>query len=1059
MNKPKLKTIAKPNLSIQDTTSPRNIYKSGGSSSVEDVDVVGFPNIKRNVKAVAGATSLLRAIPTPITQVIGWGASAVSAGMDVKDAYDSGKKGNYGDAALSLGGAALDVVPLGKIAGYVKKPGKIMLAKGLKQLTKLDRVKNFGSSVLQKAAVLNDVKDAVAPVAVKSSRKVLPINAAMLAQDIMGDKESLTEKDLKSDELNVLRSAARSAKKNAPLKAKDTAEMGYSDYKRDSNFRTIYEAIKRPAARMRTTIGGATIKGNTLTDEYDFNRDKKDNNDFDIKTFNSKPGSYNKLRYVAGRLGSKIGEGIPSNIKLGNLKRPTKDEETTGIYAKGTSGIQVGNPTTKLKPGQEVAYNQWRTNNKIEESDDYDLKGYWKETGYKSASHDGHFPDTYKLKAPFSEGDRYQQISDESKYSGNPGYLSGTNTSFDKRGQGTWTQTENKNDKPLVGPGNSEDKFEAYAQGTQAISILPSGSKTQINTMKQPYKMKSKKLQKAAGGLNDVAVPEAGNMGNVLSSGLSMGAAGAEVGGPWGAVVGGVVGVGMGLYQKDKQDAANKQALINNTSAKVNRSYNGIDVTANQKEQTYAQGTTQMKAKKTIEVEGDEHHFDSELNHKGVYKGASHAKGGIVTDVEEGDVIIPKKHKGLVDKALKVGDFKKIDKLRKTLPKDTPDGKAALGLDNTDPNTNLDEEAYAKRNKSLKSPSLFGRPQYADATNRRGQYNYNRDIVNGENGGSTWLAQGEKGNPNAYGVSVANKTNTMYRDDSMPKIQPTNIQAIGGVPTQTGQLPTNLEANASYTPLASSGTGTQDMANESNPVGNLAKYANIGNNLIQGFTPPKPIEQSYLDPELLKYTDRSETLRRASRQGEAVQNSNARNASGGMVGNLRANQAANNTENMNRQEGINETEMQRADVVDNTNVGIKNNARQVNLGRKDLYQDQMMKARAVQESYRDAATSEVAQRASKNEQDGYLRSRDGKLDQLERDKLNSENQWRKYESDARGNISFKSNGQGGSNPGASTPQVTKSVSVGTNGKTSTRTTTKSAAPLRMKANSPIKRRK
>lgn len=55
-----------------------------------------------------------------------------------------------------------------------------------------------------------------------------------------------------------------------------------------------------------------------------------------------------------------------------------------------------------------------------------------------------HLPDKFKRLAPFSNGDGYMLLSEESKYSGNPSYnLSDKNgnplnTSFDKRGQGFW---------------------------------------------------------------------------------------------------------------------------------------------------------------------------------------------------------------------------------------------------------------------------------------------------------------------------------------------------------------------------------------------------------------------------------------------------------------------------------------------------------------------------------------------------------------------------------------------------------------------------------------------
>lgn len=96
---------------------------------------------------------------------------------------------------------------------------------------------------------------------------------------------------------------------------------------------------------------------------------------------------------------------------------------------------------TKLSEGQELAYKNWMSKNKYNESGDYDYRGYYKKEGFKnlgSPKGGEHFTDEFKRLSPF-EGDNYMQLSDESNKA----------SSFDKRGQGTW-----------IG-----DKFVAYKQG------------------------------------------------------------------------------------------------------------------------------------------------------------------------------------------------------------------------------------------------------------------------------------------------------------------------------------------------------------------------------------------------------------------------------------------------------------------------------------------------------------------------------------------------------------------------------------------------------------------
>ena len=126
--------------------------------------------------------------------------------------------------------------------------------------------------------------------------------------------------------------------------------------------------------------------------------------------------------------------------------------------------IEYANGGTVLNEGQKIAYNNWLKNNNITESEDYDMKGYWKEKGFLEPKHVGHFDDTYKVAdwKPFTKGngDNYPAISEGSKYSGNPNYINSysnnpsSNSSFDKRGQGFW---------------DNKDNFVTYASGGRVL--------------------------------------------------------------------------------------------------------------------------------------------------------------------------------------------------------------------------------------------------------------------------------------------------------------------------------------------------------------------------------------------------------------------------------------------------------------------------------------------------------------------------------------------------------------------------------------------------------------
>ena len=57
------------------------------------------------------------------------------------------------------------------------------------------------------------------------------------------------------------------------------------------------------------------------------------------------------------------------------------------LYKNGGELIPNKQAKTKLSSGQQIAYEKWKSENKYNESDDYDLAGYWKEEGFKGLQH------------------------------------------------------------------------------------------------------------------------------------------------------------------------------------------------------------------------------------------------------------------------------------------------------------------------------------------------------------------------------------------------------------------------------------------------------------------------------------------------------------------------------------------------------------------------------------------------------------------------------------------------------------------------------------------------
>ena len=162
--------------------------------------------------------------------------------------------------------------------------------------------------------------------------------------------------------------------------------------------------------------------------------------------------SINTNRY---RIGDVV--PIPNILQAFNPSAGTHDYNqdvqpypTRILHAPDTTRMEEGGPTppfapyrelskvgvpqvTQLTPAQEIAYQRYKQSlGDVGGDEDYDLRGFWKEEGFKGLTDAGkngaHFTDKYKilnLDSPYRE---YNTLSDQSKYA----------SEFDRRGQGYW---------------------------------------------------------------------------------------------------------------------------------------------------------------------------------------------------------------------------------------------------------------------------------------------------------------------------------------------------------------------------------------------------------------------------------------------------------------------------------------------------------------------------------------------------------------------------------------------------------------------------------------------
>lgn len=517
-----------------------------------------------------------------------------------------------------------------------------------------------------------------------------------------------------------------------------------------------------------------------------------------------------------------------------------------------------------------------------------------------------------------------------------------------------------------------------------------------------------------------------------------------------------------GAFAGDQTDLKQKlaQQKFQQGYVGANEQVGGIDPTTSQRS-TYEQGTHSTQSTKPIEVEKDELVFrkvGDKYRLKADFKGGkSHKQGGEDYTAQEGDIIFPGKQRSKVLGHYKEGNHSALEGMRMRLPVDSPTGKAAYGLDYQDPDPfNISPTQPLP---SRYAPGAFT----TNKANRYGAYGAFPQAVNGlATGESEYLAQNPLASrPEDYRGPVIAYKDPRNRGGMTSNYQvglPQPMALKNPLATTMEGIPAQLQGNGQAfqsLPLPSQQAALPSLPGvEGAGMGNLLKYASVANNLIQGFSKPETVQENYLDPTLLQYQDRSDPLRRQSNMVATQQGANARNASGGNVSNLRGNQQIAQADNFNRRQRIDNQEQVRADQVTQYNTEQVGRTKAINSGKRDQYAQLNAQGRANAQAYKDAAFGQLTSLGQANEQEGYQRSRDAKLDARDQTALGYLNQMTHYQTDGNGNIQWNPQGSGYlGGLGSTTTSQKVDTDVYGRVKSSSTTSTKSA-------NSPsLKRRK
>ena len=220
--------------------------------------------------------------------------------------------------------AGLSTAALLKLNPEITNPSKIQIGQNIKLTSDSDSMFSFfdkpPKQILAKVTGAETIAKAVEP--------LIPTNVKQLVRDVFGYEDSITEDNLKSEELEALKKAVGVARERGSnvIEYEDygTQAQGESQYA-DVGGGSMLGKLGDPSYSMKTFIGQGGItqneQGETIVlDRYNFN-DAVDGNLFGFIQGVAQAGvsPYLQARNVGRHFGSGPGEGSPIAINLGKI--------------------------------------------------------------------------------------------------------------------------------------------------------------------------------------------------------------------------------------------------------------------------------------------------------------------------------------------------------------------------------------------------------------------------------------------------------------------------------------------------------------------------------------------------------------------------------------------------------------------------------------------------------------------------------------------------------------------------------------------------------------------
>lgn len=155
----------------------------------------------------------------------------------------------------------------------------------------------------------------------------------------------------------------------------------------------------------------------------------------------------------------------------------------------------------------------------------------------------------------------------------------------------------------------------------------------------------------------------------------------------------------------------------------------------------------------------------------------------------------------------------------------------------------------------------------------------------------------------------------------------------------------------------------------SGALDSLASYAPAIYNIARGLEEPDKVARRFVRPQTLKYTDLSDPQRQEVERMFTARQSNARNLSGGMMSNFRANVEQAWADKLAQKAKINAYEVGRSDQIAQANINIKNQAEQINQRTNQQADIMDLRSEAATNSFLAQGIQDVANIGQRNKLD------------------------------------------------------------------------------------------